>query len=406
MKKKYFKSLGMTVCTLVLVLFAVLMVSTVPAKADTGKTVRVSTVKELKSAMKKSGVGTIIFRTQANLTVKIPNIKKASGKELIIDAPNCEITNKTKFLNINILKAASYTEAVSGNQITLTGHFIALTVAKKKTVAELTICDPALPEGNLEYTLRKGAKIKSLKLLYTQYEMPQWSEYDAKTRTVTHSYKNRYEIDDTFIYTLDKAGRVITTEKPHLEFDSYATFKYDKNGNLLTTTCEDARGLVVETFTYDSKGRALTSVSTEDDKLVSKMTYTYDSKGHLTGLVTESSDGYKTTSTYTYDSKGKLLSKISENDNHTYKYVLYYDKNSLKTKMESFTDSRKDTTYEYEYNKRGDLLKESWISTANTKMVYGYYYDELGELIDRDYTDTDGDVHKMTLDGALINSVY
>ena len=65
MKKKYFKSLGMTVCALVLVLFAVLMVSTVPAKADTGKTVRVSTVKELKSAMKKSGVGTIIFRTQA-----------------------------------------------------------------------------------------------------------------------------------------------------------------------------------------------------------------------------------------------------------------------------------------------------------------------------------------------------
>ena len=37
MKKKYFKSLGMTVCALVLVLFAVLMVSTVPAKADTGK---------------------------------------------------------------------------------------------------------------------------------------------------------------------------------------------------------------------------------------------------------------------------------------------------------------------------------------------------------------------------------
>ena len=63
MKRKYFKSLGMTVCALVLVLFAVLMVSTVPAKADTGKTVRVSTVKELKSAMKKSGVGTIIFRT-------------------------------------------------------------------------------------------------------------------------------------------------------------------------------------------------------------------------------------------------------------------------------------------------------------------------------------------------------
>ena len=73
MKRKYFKSLAMTACALVLILFAVLFVSTVPAKADTGKTVRVSTVKELKSAMKMSGVGTIIFRTKAYLTVGIPN---------------------------------------------------------------------------------------------------------------------------------------------------------------------------------------------------------------------------------------------------------------------------------------------------------------------------------------------
>jgi len=406
MKRKYFKSLAMTACALVLVLFAVLMVSTVPAKADTGKTVRVSTVKELKSAMKKSGVGTIIFRTQANLIVKIPNIKKASGKELIIDAPNCEITNKAKFLNINILKAASYTEAVSGNQITLTGHFIALTVAKKKTVAELTICDPALPEGNLEYTLRKGAKIKSLKLLYTQYEMPQWSEYDAKTRTVTHSYKNRYEIDDTFIYTLDKAGRVISTQNPHPEFGSYTTFKYDKNGNLIKTSSEDARGYIVETFTYDSKGRALTSLSTEDDEFFNKSTYTYDAKGRMTGLEFEEAGGYKASETNTYDSKGLLLSSVSASSDRTSKNVYYYDANGLRIKTESTVDGKKSTTYEYEYNKRGDLLKETWISTANTKTVYGYYYDELGELIDRDYTDTDGDVHKMTLDGALINSVY
>ena len=405
MKRKNIKSLAMAVCTLALVLFAVLMVSAVPAKADTGKTVRVSTVKELKSAMKKSGVGTIIFRTQAYLTLKIPNSKKAANKELIIDAPNSVITNKAKFLNINILKAASYTEAVSGNLITLTGQFIDFTVAKKKSVEELTICDPALPDGNLEYTLRKGAKIKSLQLLYTQYEMPQWSTYDAKTRTVTHSYKNRYEIYDTFIYKLDKYGRVISTEKPHLEFDSYAAFKYDKNGNLITTTIEDARGYVEETFTYDGKGRALSSISTVDDEVISKNSYTYDSKGRMTMLINESDGGYTVTSTFTYDNKGKLLSKISENPNHTYKYVYYYDANGLRIKTESTVDGRKDITYEYEYNKRGDLLKESQITTANTSIVYGYYYDELGELIDRDCTDTDGDVHKMTLDGVQINSV-
>lgn len=406
MKRKYFKSLAMTACALVLVLFAVLFVSTVPAKADTGKTVRVSTVKELKSAMKKSGVGTIIFRTKAYLTVGIPNSKKTAGKELIIDAPNCVITNKAKFLNINILKAASYTEAVSGNLITLTGQFIDFTVAKKKSVEELTLCDPPLPDGNLGYTLRKGAKIKSLQLLYTQYEEPQWSEYNAKKRTVTHSFKNRYEIDETYIYKLDKYGRVISTQNPHPEFGSYTTFKYDKNGNLITTASEDARGYIVETFTYDSKGRALTSLSTEDDEFFNKSTYTYDAKGRMTGLEFEEAGGYKASETNTYDSKGLLLSSVSASSDHTSKNVYYYDANGLRIKTESTVDGKKSTTYEYEYNKRGDLLKETWISTANTKMVYGYYYDELGELIDRDYTDTDGDVHKMTLDGALINNVY
>ncbi|MBO4922147.1 MAG: hypothetical protein J5372_09560, partial [Lachnospiraceae bacterium] len=109
MNKKSLRSMCFSLCALALVLAAVLMIGTVPAKADTGKAVRVSTVKELKSAMKKSDVGTIYFRTQAYLNIKIPSVKNASGKELIIEAPNCVITNKSKFLSINILKAASYT---------------------------------------------------------------------------------------------------------------------------------------------------------------------------------------------------------------------------------------------------------------------------------------------------------
>jgi hypothetical protein len=126
----------------------------------------------------------------------------------------------------------------------------------------------------------------------------------------------------------------------------------------------------------------------------------------MTGLEFEEAGGYKASETNTYDSKGLLLSSVSASSDHTSKNVYYYDANGLRIKTESTVDGKKSTTYEYEYNKRGDLLKETWISTANTKMVYGYYYDELGELIDRDYTDTDGDVHKMTLDGALINNVY
>ncbi|MBR6476136.1 MAG: hypothetical protein IKS98_11905 [Lachnospiraceae bacterium] len=406
MNKKSLRSMCLSLCALALVLAAVLMIGTVPAKADTGKAVRVSTVKELKSAMKKSDVGTIYFRTQAYLNIKIPSVKNASGKELIIEAPNCVITNKSKFLNINILKAASYTEAVSGNVITLTGQYIDFTVAKKRTVTELTICDPALPDGNLEYTLRKGAKIKSLQLMYTKFELPQYSEYNAKKKTLTFSFKNRYEIDETHIYKLDKYGRVLSSVNPHPEFGTEAAFKYDKNGNLLTTTVDDNRGHIVETFTYDKKYRPIKSVSTEDGEFFNQYDYDYDAKGNLVKLSYKEAGDYTSVTEITYDSKGRPITNTTTGGDHSSKYVHTYDANGLRIKSEITVDGEKSTTYTYEYNKRGDKLKETWTSVANTKMVYGYYYDELGELIDRDYTDTDGDVHKMTLDGALLNSVY
>ena len=405
MKRKCFRSICINVCAFALVLAAVLMLGTVPAKADTGKAVRVSTVKELKSAMKNSNVGTIYFRTQAYLTVKIPSVKKASGKELIIDAPNCVITNKSKFLSINILKAASYTEAASGNVITLTGQFIDFTVAKKKTVTELTICDPALPEGNLEYTLRKGAKIESLQLMYTKLELPQVSEYNAKKKTLRFAFKNIYDLDETHIYKLDKYGRITSSVNPHPEFGTEAAFKYDKNGNLLTTTVDDNRGYIVETFTYDKKYRPVKSVSTEEGEFFNQYDYDYDAKGNLVKISYKEAGDYTSVTETTYDSKGRPITNTSTGGDHSYKYVYTYDANGLRIKTESTVDGQKSTTYTYEYNKRGDKLKETWTSVANTKMVYGYYYDDLGELIDRDYTDTDGDVHKMTLDGALLNSV-
>ena len=57
----------------ILLMFAVVIIAMafvkVPVNADTGKTVRVSSAKQLKAAMKNSEVGTIIFRTEINANV-------------------------------------------------------------------------------------------------------------------------------------------------------------------------------------------------------------------------------------------------------------------------------------------------------------------------------------------------
>ena len=93
MSKKTFRTFGKLFMALAVVLFAVIAINTIRVKADNGETVRVSTAKELKAAMKNAEVGTIIFRTKAYQTVTIKSDKAAKSKSLIIDAPNTSFTN-------------------------------------------------------------------------------------------------------------------------------------------------------------------------------------------------------------------------------------------------------------------------------------------------------------------------
>lgn len=121
MINKNLRKLSKIIAALAIVLTALIICIPQDVQAASGKTasVTVSTAKKIKSAMKKSNVGVIIFKTDAYMKLTIKNVKTAKTKKLIIEAPNTDIINKAVFADIEIIEAGSYTEAVNGNNISL-----------------------------------------------------------------------------------------------------------------------------------------------------------------------------------------------------------------------------------------------------------------------------------------------
>ena len=235
MDKKTIKKVGMLFAIAALILTAVIIRGSIRVFADNGETVRVSTAKQLKAAIKRADVGTIIFRTEAYINVTIKADENAKTKSLIIDAPNVNFTNKAVFSDIKIRSAKKYIESVSGNRISIYDNDIldGFFVSKKKKVKKLTILN-SYGEFRNNYTLRKGAKIEELELIYTGEFYPVKSSYDKSKRqlTIEGFY---YDDDCIYIIKLDKNGRMVSID---CESDSQETyyselFSYDSNGNLI-----------------------------------------------------------------------------------------------------------------------------------------------------------------------------
>ncbi len=89
------------------------------AKSTKKITVTVTSTKKLKKAMKKSNVGTIIFKSDKVKKLTIPAVKGSAGKELIIEAPKAKVVNKAEFASITVNGAKSYTEKAGNTNITV-----------------------------------------------------------------------------------------------------------------------------------------------------------------------------------------------------------------------------------------------------------------------------------------------
>lgn len=394
------KIIGKTLLTLAIVLVAVNITCSVRIHADNGETVRVSSSKELKAAMNNTAVGTIIFRTQKYMTLTIKNNKAAAEKFLIIDAPNASITNKAVFAGINIINANSYTESVSGNKISLSNVWIkdGFTVSKNKKVNSLEIYSNYF--SSPFYTLRKGAKIKSVTLIYTGETAPIESTYDATKRQLTMEYTNPFGYEQKNEITLDKRGQMINIKNlgdDLIELACDDIYTYDSNGNILSVTGLADFGDVVKNvytgnklqkkevwngvndYTYDDNGRLIHSEfhGEQDSDGISYpinriMDYKYDKKGRLLYEKYEDVESeYVVEISYTYNPKGFRTG---------YKEIITSQERDYSDPDFKRYTSVTESTFTYKYNKAGDLIMEKLVSGDDTKITK-YKYDELGELI-------------------------
>ena len=173
------------------------------------------------------------------------------------------------------------------------------------------------------------------------------------------------------------------------------SFEYDANQNLTKKT--DANGLITE-YTYDSRNRVLT----ETVNGILQVTYTYNKYGIATvtnsrgkvktnsydtlGRLTEITDFDNQTIQYTYDLLGRVL---TETDKHGVVTVYEYNGEGKVTKIttpRSVTENIYDDagqlkqkkitadgiarTWNYEYDLRGNLIKETDAEGDKTEYVY------------------------------------
>lgn len=370
-----------------------------PASAAGKKAVRVFTEKELKKALKNKSVDTIYFRTRIESKITI-NTKKAKKKNIVIDASNCDIINKSKFKSIELLGALTYTEDVSGNTITTNGY-ADFVIAEGRSVKKVTFTS-ATPV----YVVRKGASIKTVAMnVYGEKGV-----FDKKTNTMTletKEYEEDYSWDASYVYDFDKSGRLLgyknTVEYNNGPEVTITQNTYDENGNLLRLESYDYDSGDMKyfyTFKYDSENRMLESNFKESQKI----TYKYDSKGVKTTVILDD-DNYHSETKYTYDSKGRITKTTTnsyyivdgEKSGATTAVVTHkYDKNgNCISYVNEGSDGYKDK-YTYEFDKSGNCIytkSESYepysgqTYVSEYKMEYDEYGNQTSYLMKSDYTD-------------------
>ena len=395
MNKKVITALGKLITLIAVAVAAVIISSGIHVHADNGETVRVKTAKELKAAIKDANVGTIILRTEAFLDITIKSAKSTKSKSLIIDAKNANITNKSVFADINIISANSYTESVSGNRISLSDCFIpdGLTVSKKKKVESLTVYSRyGIFENN--YTLRKGAKIGELSLVFAEGEYPVVSKYNKSKRVLTIECEEG-GCERAYTIKLDKSGRMISLDCksnwPESDYDE--AYTYDSNGNVVKITGNaNMSGNYTTEITYSGNLGVKSVYEADFDSGLYE--YTYDKNGrlvHMDYAGEDSIDGittkYATSNDYEYDEKGRIIYERSEDVLRDNFYETSYTYNSKGFLTEMYVNNGgSEAVNKYKYDKAGNLVKVTYTSDGYTT-AYTYEYDEFGVLVNMTYQD-------------------
>ena len=174
------------------------------------------------------------------------------------------------------------------------------------------------------------------------------------------------------------------------------SYEFDESGHLVRAEMWDSEGKIVETtvYTYSDNGRCTAYVRTDvEGKVIYRRENEYDSKGNMTGYLAYN-ENYKLCDKreYEYDTNGNLIKEIQYAQvdvNLMIGWLEYeYDGSGNMVRMASF-DSDGIKTHEeiMEYNKKDKMLSKSLYSEGDISpyVKYEYEYDRKGNLIKENY---------------------
>ena len=162
-------------------------------------------------------------------------------------------------------------------------------------------------------------------------------------------------------------------------------FKYDNSGRLTAIAwkfqsidgyVDQEENMIPETLpaTYDADGR-LTTYRYTLNGTTYEVTYTYDEKGNLLPQ--------NKTVEREYDQDGNISKETSYRSDSTIDTIIEYTNGlPVKATRNRYTEGELPDITTYEYNEKGQLLKETRLieSDPNKTLIHEYQYDENGRL--------------------------
>ena len=278
-----------------------------------------------------------------------------------------------------------------------------------------TPTEPELTEQPQELTLALDAIAAENYETAYQY----LSQFENKTAEVEKLLSCFAFVPLELVPGSDSGQTIAYTYSPHgylLKFDLHheadmgsnrtSTYTHDALGNILTdSTVSTELGETFETYashTYDENGRVLTTrvIRTQyGDTIETEIINAYDDHGNLIKKAyrEDGSDWYETTYSYDYDAQGNILKCVTVTDSGTTTTTYTYDESG--NLLRERTDSPKTWTEQNcTYDENGKLLtvinthSDNLTTSSDDKIVYTY--DTRGNLVSkhtekyRNYTDS------------------
>ena len=212
--------------------------------------------------------------------------------------------------------------------------------------------------------------------------------FDSEGRLTKDS--NSYSTDE---YIYDSNGNLIK-EIYSFEGEIRSTYEYfyDGLGMLIKEIQTNSEYTAVKDLTYNHRGDLTKIVwfRPDLDTVTGVQEYFYDADNRIVSYIgTYSDDRHKDTIDYIYDSKGNLVKRVEKyayEPSYTY-YFTYDDNNNLIQELREDVVNRKSYT-DYTYDSKGQIIKIVKYSSDSTAVyTYEYSYDKYGNLIEYKYLD-------------------